>query len=85
MRMVIHRMDFAGDPGQRAQARRQLVHVQPLARRERVEIAGDDVQAVLMAFDAAQQRAQLVGSPLFGQVAVHGAEMHAVNPEIRRR
>ena len=82
--MVIQRIDFARDPGECAQPRRQLVHVEPLSRRERVEIAGHQVQTVLVALDAAKQRAQLVRAPLLGEVAVHGAEMHAVDAEARR-
>ena len=34
---------------------------------------------MLVALDAAQQRAQFVRAPLLGQVAVHGAQVHAVD------
>ena len=61
---------LAGDPRERPQPRRQLVHVEAFARRKRVEVAGHDMQAVLVALDAAQQRAQFVRAPLLGQVAV---------------
>ena len=69
-------------PGERAQPRGQLVHVQALARRERIEIARHDVHPALMSFDTAQQRAQFVCAPLLRQIAMDGAQVHAVNAQV---
>src|SRR4051812_23291797 len=49
----------AAQPDERAQAMRQFPEIEQIARRERVEISGEQVEAMLMASNARKQRAKL--------------------------
>jgi len=56
--------------------------VQPFSRRDGVEIAGDDVKAVLMMADPLEKGAELGGAPTFGPLGEPGAEMERENAKL---
>ena len=60
----------AAQPYQRAQPRRQAVQFEHRAGRERVEVAGEEMKALLVRGDRAQQRAELEDAPAFGPCCI---------------
>ena len=59
---------------------RKLPEVEQVAGRQRVEVAGEDVKAVLMPGDACEKRAELDHAVSLGPRRIERAEMHAEDP-----
>src|SRR4051812_32960731 len=75
--------DFAAaQPHQRAQAIRQLAKIKEISGRQRVEVAGQHVETVLMARNTRKKRPQLDHAMAFGPRRIQRAEVHAENPQL---
>ena len=72
----------AAQPDQRTQARRQALHVERFAGRERVEVAGEHVEPVLPRLHRPQQRGQLDQAAALGPGRVHGAQVDADDVDV---
>src|SRR5205807_5971556 len=75
----------AVQPYEPAQAQRQTLGIELLARRERVEIAGDEMRAVAVALDRREQRSQLARAQPLGPVRVNRRQMDAEHAELAAR
>jgi hypothetical protein len=72
----------AAQPHQRAQARRQSPCLQQFARRERVEVAREQVEALAVLHDPREQRAHLAHPPPLGDGRVYRAQVDAVDAQV---
>ena len=85
MRIVIHRIDL---PVTHASARRRGGSLSMSSRSPGASVLKSPVTRCRPCWCRStlrKQRAQFVRAPLLGQVAVHGAQMHAVDAEVGRR
>src|SRR5947209_3079389 len=71
----------AAEPDERAQAMRESADVELGVLRQRVEVPGEHVEAVLMLRDLAKERAQLEHAPPLGPSRVDGAQVDAEDPD----
>ena len=71
----------AAQPHERAQPVRQLAKIEHVARRECVEVSGEEMEAVLVAGDACKQRAQLDHAMPLGPRGVKRTQMDAEDPQ----
>lgn len=85
---VLNRAPFdaaAAQPHERPQAYGQPLHIEHGAGRQRIEVPRQDVETVLMRRYRLQQRTELEHPPAFGPRGVDGAQVHAEQPDRRRR
>src|SRR4029079_3942693 len=70
----------AAQPDERLQARREQPALEEFTWSQRVEIAGQEMKAMLMLRDGCEQRAQLEHAAPLGPRCVHGGEVQSENP-----
>src|SRR4051812_21786921 len=86
--LVRHHLDrrpcdvAATQPHHGADPARHRRDLQPLARRERVEVAGDDVEAVLVLADAVEQQTDLPRATTLAPVREPRTEMQPEDPRM---
>ena len=74
----------AAQPDQGTQARRELPEVEDVARRERVEIAREQVEPAVVLLDGPEQSVQLDHASPLGPCGMHRAEVHTGYQDARR-
>src|SRR5207253_10122094 len=74
----------AAQPHERAQARRELANVQQLARRERVEVADEDVKVFRPVSDRLQHQFKLATAAALRPVRVNRAQVYTVDAHAAR-
>ncbi len=70
----------SGDPRESAIAQRQSRHIELLARGKCIEVARDNVKAVLMLRDVGQQGFQFVFAAAFRDIRMNGGKMDTEDP-----